>query len=100
MIDLTHVSKEQTNVPCGWQCPVCKRVYAPWVEACERHISVPVPQPHQITLVEAVPHWEIGRPLPRPDPLGYIDPRAYSDPHYYSSVRLYSDPPVIFGAPE
>lgn len=24
------------NVQQGWQCPVCKRVYAPWVMACDK----------------------------------------------------------------
>ena len=24
------------NVQQGWQCPVCKRVYAPWVPACDK----------------------------------------------------------------
>ena len=24
------------NVQQGWQCPVCKRVYAPWVQTCDK----------------------------------------------------------------
>lgn len=24
------------NVQQGWQCPVCKRVYAPWVSSCDK----------------------------------------------------------------
>ena len=24
------------NIQQGWQCPVCKRVYAPWVSSCDK----------------------------------------------------------------
>lgn len=24
----------------GWQCPVCGKVHAPWVSACDCHITI------------------------------------------------------------
>lgn len=29
------VGNEFNYAPQGWQCPVCKRVYSPWVSKCE-----------------------------------------------------------------
>ena len=29
-----------TTIPQGWQCPVCKKVHAPWVAGCDCYQTI------------------------------------------------------------
>lgn len=37
---INFIPGESTIVAMGWQCPLCKTVYAPHVDACECQIEV------------------------------------------------------------
>ncbi len=41
-----------TGLPVGWRCPVCGRVYAPWVASCG--------DPHIKTQTGNTSNWEAG----------------------------------------
>lgn len=45
----------------GWQCPICKKILAPWVRECDGNHNIPL-MPNSVPIEipkqpEIKPHW-------------------------------------------
>lgn len=36
------ITQYNNTIPQGWQCPVCKKVHAPWIASCDCDVNKPI----------------------------------------------------------